>query len=91
MLLSLLTGPEISAPGALSGIEVTGITADSRAVKPGFLFAALPGAKVDGTRFVAEAIGKGAVAVLAKEGAAVTVRRCVSRCCARPSRGVRWP
>ena len=73
MLLSLLTGPEISAPGALSGIEVTGITADSRAVKPGFLFAALPGTKVDGTRFVAEAIGKGAVAVLAKEGAAVTV------------------
>ena len=73
MLLSSLTGPEISAPGALSGIEVTGITADSRAVKPGFLFAALPGTKVDGTRFVAEAIGKGAVAVLAKEGAAVTV------------------
>jgi UDP-N-acetylmuramoyl-L-alanyl-D-glutamate--2,6-diaminopimelate ligase len=73
MLLSLLTGPEISAPGALSGIEVTGITADSRAVTPGFLFAALPGTKVDGTRFVAEAIGKGAVAVLAKEGAAVTV------------------
>jgi UDP-N-acetylmuramoyl-L-alanyl-D-glutamate--2,6-diaminopimelate ligase len=73
MLLSLLTGPEMSAPGALSGIEVTGITADSRAVKPGFLFAALPGTKVDGTRFIAEAIGKGAVAVLAKEGTSVRV------------------
>jgi UDP-N-acetylmuramoyl-L-alanyl-D-glutamate--2,6-diaminopimelate ligase len=47
------------------GTQISGITADSRAVQPGFLFAALPGAKVDGRRFIAEAVARGAAAVLA--------------------------
>ena len=47
---------------------VTGITADSRAVRPGYVFAALPGAKADGRRFIAEAVARGAIAVLAPEG-----------------------
>ncbi len=47
---------------------VSGITADSRAVRSGFLFVALPGAKADGRRFIAEAVARGAVAVLAPEG-----------------------
>ena len=47
---------------------VVGITADSRAVRPGYLFAALPGVKADGRRFIADAVAKGAVAVLAPEG-----------------------
>jgi UDP-N-acetylmuramoyl-L-alanyl-D-glutamate--2,6-diaminopimelate ligase len=72
MLLSSLTGPEVSDPGPPSDIEVTGMTADSRAVRPGFLFAALPGTRTDGARFVADAIAAGAVAVLAKAGTAVT-------------------
>jgi UDP-N-acetylmuramoyl-L-alanyl-D-glutamate--2,6-diaminopimelate ligase len=50
------------------GLEFSGITADSRAVKPGFVFAALPGAKADGRAFIAEAVARGAVAVLAPEG-----------------------
>lgn len=50
---------------------VTGLTADSRAVQPGFVFAALPGSKVDGTAFIADAIGKGAVAILAPQGTAL--------------------
>ncbi len=49
-------------------VEVTGLTADSRAVKPGFLFAALPGTKADGRDFVPQAVAAGAVAVLAPEG-----------------------
>jgi UDP-N-acetylmuramoyl-L-alanyl-D-glutamate--2,6-diaminopimelate ligase len=49
-------------------IGVRGITADSRAVQPGFLFAALPGVKLDGRRYIAEAVARGAVAVLAPEG-----------------------
>lgn len=73
MLLSSLTGLEVSGPETLSGIVVTGITSDSRAVKPGFLFAALAGTRVDGTRFVAEAIANGAVAVLAQTAATVTL------------------
>jgi UDP-N-acetylmuramoyl-L-alanyl-D-glutamate--2,6-diaminopimelate ligase len=49
-------------------IGVRGVTADSRAVRPGYLFAALPGRTSDGTRFIAEAVARGAVAVLAPEG-----------------------
>ncbi|WP_206378234.1 UDP-N-acetylmuramoyl-L-alanyl-D-glutamate--2,6-diaminopimelate ligase [Sneathiella limimaris] len=45
--------------------EVTGITADSRQVKPGYLFAALSGTKVDGWKYVDRAINQGAIAVLA--------------------------
>jgi UDP-N-acetylmuramoyl-L-alanyl-D-glutamate--2,6-diaminopimelate ligase len=47
-----------------------GLTADSRAVGPGFLFVALPGAKADGRAFIADAVARGAVAVLAPEGTA---------------------
>lgn len=45
--------------------EIVGLTADSRQVGPGFLFAALSGTRTDGSRFVAEAEAKGAAAVLA--------------------------
>ena len=48
--------------------DICGITSDSRAVMPGFLFAALPGEKLDGRQFIAEAVAKGAVAILAPEG-----------------------
>jgi UDP-N-acetylmuramoyl-L-alanyl-D-glutamate--2,6-diaminopimelate ligase len=48
--------------------NVRAITADSRAVQPGFMFAALPGVKVDGRKYIAEAVARGAVAVLAQEG-----------------------
>ncbi|MFF8944931.1 UDP-N-acetylmuramoyl-L-alanyl-D-glutamate--2,6-diaminopimelate ligase [Streptomyces sp. NPDC014864] len=44
--------------------EVTGITHDSRAVRPGDLYAALPGARMHGADFVTQAAGLGAVAVL---------------------------
>lgn len=48
--------------------EISGLTADSRKVGPGFLFAALPGTKADGRGFIADAIAKGAAAILAPEG-----------------------
>ncbi len=43
---------------------IEGVTADSRKVRPGFLFAALPGAKADGRAFIPGAIQAGAAAVL---------------------------
>ncbi len=49
-------------------LGVTGITADSRAIRPGYLFAALPGGKADGRAFIAEAVARGAAAVLAPVG-----------------------
>lgn len=45
-----------------------GLTEDSRAVEPGFLFAALPGSKADGRDFIPAAIEKGATVILAPEG-----------------------
>ncbi len=47
-------------------IEVNGIAADSRSVKPGDAFVAIAGNKIDGLRFVAPALAAGAVAVLAE-------------------------
>jgi UDP-N-acetylmuramoyl-L-alanyl-D-glutamate--2,6-diaminopimelate ligase len=45
--------------------EVAGLTLDSRKVQPGFLFAALAGAKADGASFVSDAVTRGATAILA--------------------------
>jgi len=50
--------------------DVTGMTADSRAVRPGMLYAALPGARADGRSFIADAVARGAAAVLAPSGTA---------------------
>jgi len=50
-------------PGA-AFIDITGITADSRKVKPGYLFAALQGVASDGRSYIDAAIKSGAVAVL---------------------------
>ncbi|MEU5709604.1 MULTISPECIES: UDP-N-acetylmuramoyl-L-alanyl-D-glutamate--2,6-diaminopimelate ligase [Streptomyces] len=52
----------VTAPEAAA--EVTGITHDSRAVRPGDLYAALPGARLHGADFVTQAASLGAVAVL---------------------------
>ena len=51
--------------------DIRSITADSRLVSPGTLFVALPGVANDGRRFIADAIGRGAAAILTDaEGAA---------------------
>jgi UDP-N-acetylmuramoyl-L-alanyl-D-glutamate--2,6-diaminopimelate ligase len=55
---------------AHAALEVIGITADSRAVRPGMVFAALPGACTDGRAFIADAVARGAAAILAPEGTA---------------------
>jgi UDP-N-acetylmuramoyl-L-alanyl-D-glutamate--2,6-diaminopimelate ligase len=47
-----------------ASVEITGITDDSRQVKPGFLFAARSGAVTDGARYVRAAVEAGAVALL---------------------------
>ena len=46
---------------------ITNVTSDSRKVGPGSLFAALPGATVDGRTFIPAALQKGAAAVLVSE------------------------
>jgi UDP-N-acetylmuramoyl-L-alanyl-D-glutamate--2,6-diaminopimelate ligase len=50
---------------ALPGIEVHGLAYDSRQVKPGDVFIALKGLKAAGADFAADAVRRGAVAVVA--------------------------
>ncbi len=71
MRLSELVPVEVSPPAGASSISINGLTADSRAVAPGFLFAALAGSRTDGARFVSEALAKGAAAILAAENATI--------------------
>jgi UDP-N-acetylmuramoyl-L-alanyl-D-glutamate--2,6-diaminopimelate ligase len=54
---------DLLIPGA-PAIDVVGITADSRKVKPGFVFAALQGVAKDGRAYIDGAIKAGAVAIL---------------------------
>ncbi len=63
----------LSAPQGADGVEVTGLALDSRKVRPGDLFAALPGVKVDGAQFIPMAIEKGAVCILAPKGVTAPV------------------
>lgn len=64
MRLEALLSQNMQCDAAHSNVEITGLTADSRIVKPGYLFAALPGEHVDGNRFVAQAVAQGAAAIL---------------------------
>jgi UDP-N-acetylmuramoyl-L-alanyl-D-glutamate--2,6-diaminopimelate ligase len=50
---------------ALAGIDVRGLAYDSRQVRPGDVFIALKGLKAAGSDFAADAIRRGAVAVVA--------------------------
>jgi len=70
-LLSELIGaaPDATFPAGAESLSIAHITADSREVKPGSLFVALKGTKTDATQFIAEAVKKGAVAILCDESA----------------------
>ncbi len=50
------------------GVVATRLTADSRRVRPGDVFVAFPGAHADGRDFVAQAVQRGAAAVIAEAG-----------------------
>ncbi len=58
--------------GGLTDADITGLTADSRLVEPGYLFAALPGSipgsGTDGRTHIADAVTRGALVVLAPPG-----------------------
>jgi UDP-N-acetylmuramoyl-L-alanyl-D-glutamate--2,6-diaminopimelate ligase len=57
-------GGRAIGPAALGAIAIQGVTDDSRAVRPGSLFVAVPGLHVDGHEFVAGAVAAGAAAAL---------------------------
>jgi len=64
-LARLLTVDAVS-DARFAGLEIAGVTADSRTVRRGDLFVAVAGAKDDGLRFVAQALAAGAAAVMAE-------------------------
>jgi UDP-N-acetylmuramoyl-L-alanyl-D-glutamate--2,6-diaminopimelate ligase len=63
--LAELFNDNIALPEGSGALTVSGLSADSRSVSAGMVFAALPGTKVDGVRFVPQAVEAGAVAILA--------------------------
>lgn len=75
-----LTLEEVAAAcgGALAGCEpgtiVRAVTCDSRAVRPGQLFVGLRGERLDGDEFAAQALEKGAVAVVVRPETAAALR-----------------
>ena len=62
--LAAVAGARTDHPAADSDVAVTGITHDSGSVRPGDLYAALPGAHRHGAQFADRAVATGAVAVL---------------------------
>ncbi|MGF1472061.1 MAG: Mur ligase family protein, partial [Rubrobacteraceae bacterium] len=53
--------------GVPVGVEVAGVTHDSRAVGQGFAFVAVPGFRLDGAAFAREALDRGAALVVAEK------------------------
>ncbi len=68
----MTTAAQILAELQRCGVNPQGIRADSRQIRPGDVFVALPGLRSDGRTFIQDALTRGAVAVLAEaEGGAV--------------------
>ena len=70
-----LSGLEHVGPAPDPAMPITGLTADSREVRDGFLFAALPGTRLDGADFAQYAIRQGAAAILAAPEGVDVIRR----------------
>ena len=68
MLRELLAAVDTLAARGPVDREIRGLTLDSRQVRPGDAFFALPGVRADGARFAADAVRAGAVAVFCGPG-----------------------
>lgn len=66
-----LSGTGVTGDIGMPPLEIAGLSADSRKIGPGYLFAAITGVKEDGRRFIPEALAAGAAAVLAVPGSAL--------------------
>lgn len=75
-LSDLLRGVEpLSVTGTCDG-NVEGVVCDSRQVRPGSVFVAIPGYRQDGWGFVADALDRGALAIVSEHEAASTRKTC---------------
>lgn len=71
MELAALAGPEFRVSENNATLDISGLTADSREVQPGFLFAALAGVQFDGAKFIPDALKRGAAAILISNDAEI--------------------
>jgi UDP-N-acetylmuramoyl-L-alanyl-D-glutamate--2,6-diaminopimelate ligase len=74
-LIESLDRPGAPADGAAAALALTGITHDSRQVRPGDLYAALPGSHAHGADFYEHAVRAGAAAVLTDPAGAAVIAR----------------
>ncbi|NGO50614.1 UDP-N-acetylmuramoyl-L-alanyl-D-glutamate--2,6-diaminopimelate ligase [Allomesorhizobium camelthorni] len=49
-------------------LEISGVSSDSRLIKPGMIFVAVAGTKADGATYAADAASRGAAAIIAAKG-----------------------
>lgn len=63
----MVPGIQKTTDGWQIGAGIAGVAIDSRRVKPGFVFVAIPGATSDGHTFIADAIERGAAAVVGEK------------------------
>lgn len=62
-----MTLKELFPDHDLGDLPVVGITADSRQIKPGYVFAALQGVVADGRAYIPQALAAGAIAVVGED------------------------
>ena len=60
----LMRGAEVTSFGGAEDLEITGVTGDSRKVKPGFVFLCIAGTNADGHAYIGKAVESGAVAAI---------------------------
>ncbi len=73
MKLREILPPDAELDSRHAGLEIGGLTADSRHVKPGDLFVAVAGSKADGMSFVSAAVDAGAAAIMAERAPVATL------------------
>jgi UDP-N-acetylmuramoyl-L-alanyl-D-glutamate--2,6-diaminopimelate ligase len=73
-LRELLEGVPVRQTRGGVDVDITSITPDSRLVRPGALFVAIPGTAKDGAEFIPQALDKGAAAICVEEKLLPAVR-----------------
>ena len=70
----------------VSDCEIKGVSPDSNCIRPGYLFVAIKGERVDGHSFINQAIDKGARAVIMEKGRGLPLKNKVAKILVRDSR-----
>src|SRR5258707_2333883 len=78
MKLADLLSVDAVADARFAALDLTGVSADSRTVKPGDLYVAVAGSNDDGLNFVSQALASGAAAIMAERPPATPLPEAVA-------------